>query len=813
MLNFFYKQNKFFIYSYSLFIVIFLAFSIYFYFNEKKNENLRNREYLQTLAKIKSNEIASWYSERFSDASFLFSNPLLREDLYKFSNSASKVDSINSINFINQIYKNHDYKNIFIIDKNDKNIINLNPESDTKYNTDSIASAVNHDKIVFSNFYKSPVDSSIDLDIYVPILFNHNPGYVIIFKIDSEKLLFPLIQNWYVPNSSAESFIVFRERDSVVFINKLKFNNIPGLTFKQPIASENLPAAMAVKGINGIVEGIDYRGEKVLADIRQVKNTPWFLITKQDLSEIYIPVTNRLSFILLLLFSLSAIGGIAFLYFQKRQNYKASLAISESNKKFEVLYQTSNDAILIIQDNSIINCNAKAEEIFRTNKNHILDKSLLDFSSKIQLNGVKSDEKFKSLMEEIYSKKFHSSQWIFKRNDIEFYGEINLSPLSVDDKDYIVAVIHDITEQKKIEDQNLKLLHAVEQSPASIVITNYKGEIEYVNPKFERITGYSFNEVIGKNPSVLKSGELTREVYKNLWEKITSGFEWRGEFHNKKKNGELYWEMASISPVKNSFDKITHFIAVKEDITEAKKTQESLKKMAAELSQQNKYLEQFAYIISHNLRSPVANIIGIANMLKEADLTKQDQEVMMEGLSFSVKKLDEVIVDLNNILQIKKEVNEIKEKVSFSNLLEDIKSSISNLIKSEQVDIKSDFDEVDEIFTLKSYMRSIFYNLISNSIKYKQPDIPPVLEIKSHRINGKTELYFKDNGMGINLKEKGEQVFGLYKRFHAHTEGKGVGLFMTKMQVEALNGKISINSEVNKGTEFKIEFDNHPETA
>ncbi len=125
MLNFFYKQNKFFIYSYSLFIVIFLTFSIYFYFNEKKNENLRNREYLQTLAKIKSSEITRWYSERFSDAMFLFSNAQLRENLFKFSNTASKSDSINSINFVNQIYKNHDYKNIFIIDKNHKNIINL----------------------------------------------------------------------------------------------------------------------------------------------------------------------------------------------------------------------------------------------------------------------------------------------------------------------------------------------------------------------------------------------------------------------------------------------------------------------------------------------------------------------------------------------------------------------------------------------------------------------------------------------------------------------------------------------------------------
>jgi signal transduction histidine kinase len=108
--------------------------------------------------------------------------------------------------------------------------------------------------------------------------------------------------------------------------------------------------------------------------------------------------------------------------------------------------------------------------------------------------------------------------------------------------------------------------------------------------------------------------------------------------------------------------------------------------------------------------------------------------------------------------------------------------------------------------SLKSYVYSIFYNLISNSIKYKKPDICPVIEIKSVRREDKIELLFKDNGRGIDLKKSGQHVFGLYKRFHWDVEGKGVGLFTVKTQVEALGGKISIKSEVNKGTEFKILF-------
>ncbi len=135
-----------------------------------------------------------------------------------------------------------------------------------------------------------------------------------------------------------------------------------------------------------------------------------------------------------------------------------------------------------------------------------------------------------------------------------------------------------ITERKRADEQLRKLSLAVEQSPTSIVITDTHGDIEYVNPKFTRVTGYTFAEALGKNPRILKSDEKPAEEYKTLWKTITAGMEWRGEFHNKKKNGDLYWEMAYISPVKNKDNVITHFVAVKEDITERKRAEEAIKR-------------------------------------------------------------------------------------------------------------------------------------------------------------------------------------------------------------------------------------------
>jgi signal transduction histidine kinase len=222
----------------------------------------------------------------------------------------------------------------------------------------------------------------------------------------------------------------------------------------------------------------------------------------------------------------------------------------------------------------------------------------------------------------------------------------------------------------------------------------------------------------------------------------------------------------------------------------------------------NKDLEQFAYIISHNLRSPVANITGLSNMiLNNSELDAGDQKKCLEGLALSVKKLDDVIIDLNYILQVRREINEKKEMVKFSEIVNDIKTSINNLIQKEEVNLTIDFSQVNESFTLKSYLNSIFYNLISNSIKYRNPLRKPVITITSQKVNDKTRIMFSDNGLGIDLDTNGNKIFGLYKKFHSHTDGKGMGLFMVKTQVEILGGKISIDSEVDKGTTFTIDLD------
>ncbi|MES2812256.1 MAG: PAS domain S-box protein [Bacteroidota bacterium] len=272
-------------------------------------------------------------------------------------------------------------------------------------------------------------------------------------------------------------------------------------------------------------------------------------------------------------------------------------------------------------------------------------------------------------------------------------------------------------------------------------------------------------------------------------------------------HGKQFWIRTRMYSVYDTQKKLIGIAILTETITDRKVMESERQKITEEILQRNRDLEQFAYIVSHNLRAPVVNIIGISDYMQNTEMDLEEKEEMNNGLRKSIHRLDEVIKDLNSILQIKNEISEKKETVKFADLIENIKISIAGLIKKEEVTFISNFSAVDEITTIKSYLHSIFYNLISNSIKYRRPDVAPVIKIKSKLIDDKIEITYKDNGLGIDLKKRGEQVFGMYKRFHTHAEGKGMGLYMVKTQVETLGGTISIKSKIDKGTEFKIKFE------
>jgi len=261
---------------------------------------------------------------------------------------------------------------------------------------------------------------------------------------------------------------------------------------------------------------------------------------------------------------------------------------------------------------------------------------------------------------------------------------------------------------------------------------------------------------------------------------------WIGVFNEKNENVGLIFTLDNISGKK---------------ISELER-----EKITGDLIRRNRDLEQFTYIISHNLRAPLANIKGLSTLLNYFEINDPDCLETLKSLSSSVDSLENVIIDLNQILQTGHQLNESSKMVSLPELVADIVEEVTPAALKNQVVVTCDFTEISDLLVLKSYIHSIFQNLIINSIKYRKLETNPLIHISSKLKGDKVSIVFEDNGKGIDMEKYGTHLFGLYKRFDFSVEGKGMGLFMVKMQVESLGGTINVESELGKGTRFLIEL-------
>lgn len=375
----------------------------------------------------------------------------------------------------------------------------------------------------------------------------------------------------------------------------------------------------------------------------------------------------------------------------------------------------------------------------------------------------------------------------------------------------ITFIGSDITEQRKTEAELLKASSAVEQSPNTVMITNTLGRIVYVNPKFTQLTGYSKDEVIGKTPRILHSGETSKQEYGQLWNEITQGKEWHGEFHNKKKNGDLYWESARISALKNNEGEITHYLAVKEDITEKKNLEAEVQKRNEEIAR-NKVLAgvgKMANMIAHDLRNPLSSIkmgLQILQHRSEDCLEEEDVELTHIGLE-QVHYMESILSDL---LSFSRPDQLRPEWLSIEKLLDMSVSTVQKQLDEYKINLESNYQlGLPTIYADKTKLRQVFSNLILNAAQATTTNLNGASTIKIF-----TELKINDTGPNIVIKisDNGpglapEIVETLFEPFvTTKAKGTGLGLAIVKRIIEQHHGSITIKSPAQKGTIATIEL-------
>jgi PAS domain S-box-containing protein len=389
-----------------------------------------------------------------------------------------------------------------------------------------------------------------------------------------------------------------------------------------------------------------------------------------------------------------------------------------------------------------------------------------------------------------------------KEVEVEVGNQIvSLTFAPVPGADYANAYGLDITERKRAGEEVRRLSRAIEQSPSMVVITDTQGHIEYVNPKFTQVTGYTADEVLGQNPRLLKSGEQPPEFYKELWETILAGREWRGEFANKRKDGEFFWELASISPVRNAEGVTTSFVKVAEDITSRKQSEEALVQYAAELQARNEELDAFAHTAAHDLKNPLGLIIGYAEVLRldHADLPPEDVEKYVGAIARNGQRMSRIIDELLLLSGVRQVEIEL-EPLDMASIVTEAQQRLVDIIEEYQAEIIVP-DTWPAALGYGPWIEEIWANYINNAIKYGGR--PPRVELGAGASSGDhVRFWVRDNGPGIAPEKQGRLFTPFTRLDQVRAEGHGLGLSIVRRIVGKLGGEVGVESEIGQGSTF-----------
>jgi PAS domain S-box-containing protein len=364
-----------------------------------------------------------------------------------------------------------------------------------------------------------------------------------------------------------------------------------------------------------------------------------------------------------------------------------------------------------------------------------------------------------------------------------------------------------IDERKRMQTQLQNLSRAVEQSASSIVITDLNGRIEYVNPAFSQITGYSREEAVGNNPRVLKSGKHPRAFYADMWRTISSGNVWQGELINKRKNGERYWEHASISPVKDRDGKITHYVAVKDNITKRKKMEKTLRKAKEEAENANRAKSEFLANMSHEIRTPMNSVLGFLELTLDGSSLTKFQRRNLETVHGSAKAM---LALLNDILDLSKlESGKLElENCSFdlSKIMKDALHTLKLKVQEKGLAVSLDIhpDLSPYFIADAARLRQILINLAGNAVKFTAEG-RVVMSVNPWKEKNYLHFTVFDTGIGI-APDKLKIIFSPFIQADGSTSrkfgGTGLGTTISKQLAELMGGRIWAESELGKGSAF-----------
>ena len=839
-------------------LIIFLLLSLgvgiagYLYYkNQLINFKKDKQENISAIADLKVNQIVEWRRERIGDASIVQDNPLIAPSIQQYLNNpdAPKIKE-DIIALMTSMKNKYGYESVLLLDSQGDLKQSVSIGNEVIGNTAKllISEAIHTQKVFLSDIYYSETALRTRISLVIPILMHQGQDTqvvaVFLLRIDPYKFLYPLIQSWPTPSTTAESVLLRREGNDIVYLNDLRHRKVTALTLRLPITSTNLLSEVEVGGKEGVIEDIDYRGTMVLAASRRVPNSTWYLVAKIDKAEIYEPIRVRAWFTAFFSVILVLLAGISVIFFWRQQQatfyrsqYESEMERRALLQHYEYLTKYANDIILLFERNGkIVEVNERAIDCYGYTREELLHLNVTD------LRSPETREFFALQSSQVAMQNANGLVYVTthqRKNGTTFPAETSSRIIDIDGKTFFQCIIRDISERKKAIEQikilNESLEHRVAERTAQLEAANQKlekernfisavfntagaliivldkgGKILQFNLACEKKSGYSSNEIIGKYIwEILLLEEEVAKVNTIFTELQVGQSPIQIENHWKTKDGSILLIDWSGNLILDNEGNNEYIVGTGVDITEKRKAEEKIKNLnlalerrATELIAVNKELETFSYSVSHDLRAPLRSIDGFSKALQEDYNDKLDTlgKDYLNRICAASQRMGQLIDDLLNLSRVTRWEMKL-EQVDLSNLAQIISAEIKAAQPKRQVEF-----QITPGLSIQGdarLFRVIMENLFGNAWKFTGRIAKAKIEFGVIYCEDKPVYFVRDNGAGFDLTYA-DKLFGAFQRLHTLAEfpGTGIGLATVQRIINRHGGKIWAESILNNGATF-----------
>jgi PAS domain S-box-containing protein len=793
---------------------------IYYNYQEKTLLNEKQLE-LSAISYLKIRQITQWRLERIGDGNFLEENLLIVKKISDFLKKPNDLSLRNDIlQSLKSLTEYFDYKNALLIENSGK-VRLAYPLEDTligDHLKPLLPGIINEHKTVLTDLHKADLVSFVHLDLVIPLIDRSKNDTAVIgllaLRVDPQKVLFPLIQSWPTPNKSAETLLLRRDGNDIVYLNELRYMKNSGLVLKKSVSTAMLPAAMAVEGITGTTDGIDYRNVRVVAAMNKVPGTQWYMVAKMDRDEVLSTLNYQLKMIVIIIILVLITSGSFMGFYIRhqrvsfyREKYETELDRLALVRHFDYILKFANDIIFLVdKDLNIVEANDRALESYQYSRDEFLG---------MKLNQIRAPESLSQLqrnLNDVEENEYATFETVHKRKDnTTFPVEISSRLVIIDGSKYFQSIGRDITERKRIEDilkeSEDRFRKIFEESPFSMLMTGKDFGIIRANQSFCNLIGYQEEELKSftfKNfthPDYISNDEIS--LLKLIAGEIPV-------YHTEKryicKNGSEIWGSTTVSVIRNNNDEVQFFLVMIEDITSRKRATEELVAAKERAEESDRLKTAFLHNVSHEIRTPMNAIIGFSTLLTEPDLSQEDLHQYIDIIFQSGSQLLSIINDIVDIANVESGQAKVNiTAINLNSMMKRLYEQFSIIAKTNNVSINLKAtlpDEGSDILTDNTKLIQILSNLINNAVKFtKSGRIDYGYAVKDKFL----EFFVKDTGIGIS-PENHSRIFDRFFQVDSAVSrqygGTGLGLSICKGYVQLLGGTIKVDSEPGKGTLF-----------